>query len=89
MAIWKLTPTEKASDCWGRSTYKGPVIVRAPSEQQARLEAKRKFDIFAKRVPGGDTLFNPWDQPDLVSCHRVENSHYPEDGPVEVLEPNC
>ena len=88
MPIWKLTPLDKTSDHWKRSTHKDHVIVRAATEDQAREKAVSEFDIAAEGVPGGNTLFNPWDQPELVSCQRLENSNYEEKGPVAFLYPD-
>ncbi len=88
MPIWKLTPIDKTSDHWRASTYKDHVIVRAASEDEARNKADLEFAIATKKVPGGDTLFCPWGQPNLVSCQRLENSNYEEKGPVAVLYPD-
>lgn len=88
MPIWKLSPTDKRSDHWKASTYKGDVIVRAASEGEARAKATSEFRIATKKVLGGNTLFSPWDQPDLVICNRLENSSYEEKGPIAILYPN-
>ena len=87
MPIWKLTPTDKKSDHWKRSYYWDYAIVRASSENEARAITKAEFDVDVKSVTGGDILFNPWDQPDLVACELLEKSDYPEDGPAEILYP--
>lgn len=85
MPIWKLSPTDKKSDHWRASTYKGDVIVRGVSEGEARAKVTSEFRIATKKVHGGNTLFSPWDQPDLVSCKCLENSNYEEKGPVAIL----
>ncbi len=87
MPIWKLTPTDKKSDHWKHSYYKDYVIVRASSENEAREITKAAFGVDVKRVTGGDILYDPWDQPDLVACELLEKSDYPEDGPAEILYP--
>jgi hypothetical protein len=87
MPIWKLTPIDKTSNHWRASTHKDDVIVRASGEDKARAKAASEFIIATKRVPGGDTLFSPWDQPNLVSCQRLESSNYEEKGPEAVLYP--
>jgi len=89
MPIWKLSPIDKTSDHWRTSTYKGDVIVRASSEKEARATAHSEFITATEIIRGGQTLWNtPWDQPNLVSCQRLEDSHYEEKGPVAVLYPN-
>ncbi|MFQ5683585.1 MAG: hypothetical protein ACE5HC_09965 [Candidatus Binatia bacterium] len=88
MPIWQLTPIDKASDHWQASTHKGEVIVRAASEGEARAKATAEFIIATRKVPGRETLFSPWKQPNLVSCQRLEHSKYEEKGPVAVLDPN-
>jgi len=88
MRIWKLTPLDKTSDHWQASTHKGHVIVRAASEDEARNKATAEFTIATKRIRGGDTLFSPWGQSNLVSCQRLENSNFEEKGPVAVLYPD-
>ena len=88
MPIWKLTPIDKTSDHWRASTHKDYVIVRATSEGEARAEATSEFIIATKKVPGADIPFSPWDQQNLVSCQRLENSNYDERGPAAVLYPD-
>ncbi len=88
MPIWKLTPIDTSSDHWRASAQKDYAIVRAASEGEARAQATSKFRIATKRVPGGDTVFSPWDQPKLVRCQRLENSNYEEKGPPAVLYPD-
>lgn len=88
MPIWELRPTDKESDHWRASKYRGRVVVRAPSEDKARDLASSKFHDMSKRVLGGDTPLNPWRQSDLIACQRLMNSAYDESGPDEVLEPD-
>lgn len=88
MAIWKLTPTARDLDDWRLSSYRGPVIVRAHDEDEARSTATSKFCQAAMRTtPLQDILLNPWRQSELVSCELLKDSGYAEDGPAEVLYP--
>ncbi len=87
MAIWMLEPTTRESEHWKASTYRGTIIVRAPDEKAARQRATRAFIIMVKKTRGASTPLPPWTDPTLVTCTRVENSQYPEDGPTKVLEP--
>jgi len=88
MPIWKLTPLDTTSDHWQASTRKDYIIVRAANESEARATAHSEFLIAAKRVPRGDTpLCSPWKQSNLVSCQRLENSEYEEEGSTKVLYP--
>ena len=89
MPIWKLIPIDKTSDHWRTSTYKGDVIVRASSEKEARATARSEFRTATEVIRGGQTPWDtPWNQPNLVSCQRLEGSPYEEKGPVAVLYPD-
>lgn len=89
MPIWKLTPIDDTADHWEASTYKGEVIVRASSEQEARKTAAGNFYQMRERIHGGLTPWgSPWDYSHIVSCQRLEDSHYEQEGPVAILYPN-
>ncbi len=85
--IWKLTPTDVPSDHWECSTYKGEVIVRAASEDAARTAADLAFHKATPKSLGRDTPLSPWEQMNLVSCNRLDDSDYEGWGPAEVLFP--
>jgi hypothetical protein len=85
MPIWKLEPQNPDSPHWQASTYQGPVIVRAASEQEARHLAMQRFAKAGQRAE--DTLLDPWGQEPLVFCTRLHDTRYDEDGKDEVLEP--
>jgi hypothetical protein len=87
MPIWELSPTDQKSDDWRSSKHRERVVVRAPTVDKARDLVSSKFHDMSKRAPGGDTPLNPWRQPDLVTCKRLNDSAYDENGPDEILEP--
>ena len=87
MPLWQLLPIDSASDHWRASTYQGEVIVRAPSEAEARSTATATFFRAYERVPGGAILFSPWGQPALVRCQRVEGFPSDDNGPAAVVSP--
>ena len=87
MPVFKLKPTDVSSNHWEASTYKGPAVVRAKDEESAREKATQEFCIAVRRKPGQNTCLNPWNQKQLVTCERLENSDYDEDKPAEVLSP--
>ena len=87
MPIWELAPTDKSSGDWRASRYKGRVVVRAFSEDQARNLVSSKLHDASKKIPGGDTPLNPWRQSDLVVCKILKDSDYDENGPDEILDP--
>jgi len=87
MPLWHLLPLDIASDHWRASTYKGEVLVRAPSEAEARSTATAAFFRAYERVPGGTILFSPWGQPAIVQCQCVEGFPYDDHGPTAVLYP--
>ena len=84
--IWKLIPIDKTSDHWRASTHKDEVIVRAQSEKEARAKATSEFQITIHIGRGEWTIWgSPWEQSNLVSCQRLEDSPYEEKGPVAIL----
>ena len=80
MAIWQLYPIDSRSPEWKNSTYRGPVIVRAGSEEAARALASIGFCQ-------GPEAQCPWSQPYLVSARLVAESGYIENGRAEILGP--
>jgi hypothetical protein len=87
MPIWKLTPINLNDRNWAASTHKGEAIVRAESEKHARDLACLAFVIATHRVPGTTVKVIPWRLSELVTCERLEDSEYPEEGPEGVLVP--
>jgi hypothetical protein len=87
MPIWKLEPKHLDSLHWHASTYRGEVVVRATTEDAARNMATRAFGTGAVGQLGDPTLRNPWNQGELVTCIRMEDSGYDENGPDELLLP--
>ena len=89
MPIWQLDPIDPNSPHWKASTHIGSVIARAPDEKRARNLCKLAFSIATERAhPGQDVLFPPWGQEQVVSCHRLEDSEYEDDGPDTIFEPD-
>lgn len=87
MPIWKLTPSNITSPHWNCSTYKDPITVRAPSEDEARQRATLVFGIGRMAVLGDDSPLPPWELSDLATCSRVDNSGFDETGATAVLSP--
>ena len=52
---------------------------------EARSTATATFSRAYERVPGGLTLFSPWNQPAVVNCQRVEG--FPDHGPAAGVYP--
>ena len=88
MPIWKLEPVDPDEHHWRASTYVGPVIVRAPDEARAGRVAADAFGIAAEKLPGAEVPVSPWIHPWLVTCVRLENSDYDEEGPDTILGPD-
>jgi hypothetical protein len=86
MPIWKLEPRNLTDHNWKASNYKGKVIVRASNGEEARQEASGKYHEMTK-YKIEDTVHSPWENPDLVTCTRLENSEYDEDGQTQILYP--
>ncbi len=87
MPIWKLEPVNPDEHHWRRSTYVGPAIVRAPDEARAGRVAADAFGIAAEKIPGAEVPLLPWIHSWLVTCVRLENSDFDEEGPEAILGP--
>jgi hypothetical protein len=88
MPIWKLEPVNPDEHHWRASTYVGPVIVRAPDEDTAGSVAANAFGIAAEKPPGAEVPLLPWIHSWLVTCVRLDNSDFDEEGPEAILGPD-
>jgi hypothetical protein len=83
--LWQLIPVDLQAAAWQATTYKGPVVVRAASEQQARELACADFSVAS--LPVATTIDPPWTQPGVVRAESVEdNLRYSATGGPEILE---
>ena len=87
MPIWKLDPIDLTDQNWAASRRKGPVIIRAPTEDRARQIAQGAFAIGVSPTPGTELPFSPWKYPNLVTCQPDTSTEYDEDGPDAILDP--
>ncbi len=87
MAIWKLEPIDPNDDHWRASAYCGPVFARAPDEAGARHLAVGAFGIAAGGLAGAKAPRLPWLYAWLVTCERLEESDFDEEGPDAILGP--
>ncbi len=88
LPVFQLTPQSLADPDWEASTYKGTVIVRAPSEKAARWAASLAFNIATQRKHIGErTRINPWRQVDLVEAKTVRDVTWSGQGGIEILDP--
>lgn len=87
MPVWRLTPVNLTDPDWSGSSWKAPVIVRAPSEKDARRMAKRRFLTSPRKLNGRHPAANPWKQPVLVLAEQIHNPRWPVEGPAGVLVP--
>ncbi len=87
MGIWKLEPVNPDDDHWRASTYVGRLIVRAPDEDKARSLATAAFWGTAEKPPGEEMPRPPWGHPSKVTCVRLEDSGFDEEGPDGILGP--
>lgn len=93
MIIFKLQPNDKnLNDAnWQASTYQGPMVIRAEDENRARDIADTACGIaVSNRDPNGvirEIPTNPWSNLGLVQCIELQDSSYPSEGDVEILEP--
>lgn len=85
MSIWLLKVKDSAHGDWAASTHKGDVVVRADGEAMARKQAAFEFTIATEVKPGESVKFNPWEQPEIVSCEPLEGTDYEPEGDPQVL----
>lgn len=83
MQIYQLFPAVTDAPEWQSSAFKGPVLVRAESEAQARELACDRYWI-ASRAAGRTP---PWTQAELVQAEVLVQPRYPLDGRSMILEP--
>lgn len=76
MNLYKLLPieAEQNTDSWEASTYKGEIVISAPSERLARWNAELATVIATEVKPGRETIFPPWQDSSIVSCELIESS---------------
>ena len=88
MGLWQLTPKRgPRSENWNRSSYngnEGSVIVRAASEDDARLVAA---DHFEQHAHSQNTLFSPWCCDTDTDISPSDDDRFAQHGPAEVLYP--
>ena len=88
LKIYKLEPYEDKLDSlhWEASTYKGPVVIRAATEERARMIATQVFGIAVEvKAQGQETAVNPWCKLlGLVKCQEMESDNGSEEA---ILEP--
>ena len=83
MQIYGLSPVSVDALEWNASTYKGTVLVRAETEDDARQLACDRYWI-ATRTAG---LAPPWARADLVQAQVLAQPCHPRDGHSMILEP--
>ncbi len=84
MPIWQLIPLDPTAPAWVASNYVGRVVIRAPTEREARQAA---VQAFGKETPGVPWHAHPWNRLALVQCDELHQSGYPPLGRTAVLEP--
>jgi len=80
-------PLDPNDPDWAASSHRGPVIVRAANERQARTVAAEAFDVKTGFPPGQGLRFPPWTRAALVRAKRIDDPRFEAEGPAEVLEP--
>jgi len=93
MAVWTLTPVDPDHPSWAASSHRGPAVVRARNEVEARAVAARAFDIKTGDIktgfaPGQGVHFPPWTRAALVRAEHVDDPRFAAEGPAELLEPS-
>jgi len=87
MAVWSLIPLDLDDPDWEASSHRGPVVVRAANERQARKLAAEAFDVKTGFPPREGMRFPPWTRAALVKAQRTDDPRFEGEGPPAVLEP--
>lgn len=87
MPIWSLTPVDLDEPNWEASSHRGPVIVRARNEAQARAVAAAAFDVKTGFRPGRGMRVPPWTRATMVRAEHIDDPRFEAEGPAEVLQP--
>jgi hypothetical protein len=66
------------------TTPHAPLLIRAPLARVAQRTAVCLLQASAPKTPPGAPLNL---DPELTTCVQVHDSGYPEEGPLEILEP--
>ena len=88
MAVWTLTPVDSNDPSWAASSHRGPAVVRARNEVEARAVAARAFDIKTGFAPGQGVYFPRWTRAALVRAEHLNDPRFAAEGPAELLEPS-
>ena len=84
--IWKLVPVDVKRQKWEASIFKGELIVRAKDAGAARRTASGKYSIATRGEPGQESAASPWNDPNTVSCKRIDDARYEAEGPSAILQ---
>lgn len=90
MPIFKLSPRDKdvVSVNLKATIHWGNIVVRAKTEDRARLVAHRDLGIAVQKEPDGRIPTSPWSKKSgLADCAEISGTSYSEDGPEGVIEP--
>jgi hypothetical protein len=87
MPIFRLDPVDVHHRDWRASTHHAAAFVRATSERCARVVCMMAFGGVPEIVPGENAPAMPWTQPERATCVRASDGRWPEDGPIELLQP--
>ena len=88
MAVWTLTPVDPNDPSWAASSHRGPAVVRARNEAEARAVAAQAFDVKTGFAPGQGVRFPPWTRPAAVRAEHIDDPRFEADGPAGLLEPS-
>ena len=91
MKLWQLTPYGFGEPRWRASRYRGEVIVRAETAQQARRLASSQFFIAATATGSQEDVADPWGigslRHSLVHAGLIDDPRYSLDGPAAIVGP--
>lgn len=87
MKLWLLAPVDPADAAWEVSRYAKPVYVRAETEDDARLHAKRAFWIAKDRDADRRIRVSPWEHYEKVEAEEMQHPDIPLDGEQAIVGP--
>ena len=84
-SIWRLTPVHPDGGNLNACTFRGELLIWAAADNDARNIASNSYFIAPRRSLGQDVAVNPWRDPGMVSCEKIDHTGYSLEGSGEIL----
>lgn len=87
MYIWKLAAVSPTDPRWSSQKFRGPFIIRAVGEYEARQIAQMKTFQFGRVGRMDHFSSSPWLDAEVTSATTVIDSEFPVEGESGILSP--